>query len=561
MPPATRVALLVVLLCAVGAHDARADKKTVCTITVNSPDEKERFRRSLPEDGYQFVELVERGRPDWLASACHKGVRCDVLLISGHFDDGTEFYSDRLGARESLPTDELERASCSNSCPGLFSQLKEVYLFGCNTLEAQPLTIPSGEIGRSLVRAGYSRVDAERRAHELRELTGDSNRDRMRHIFRDVPIIYGFSSKAPLGPVAASLLSRYFQSGASTEIGGGRASPKLLSLFAPSSMTVATGLRDSDADAGFRKDICHFSDDRLSVAEKLAFVHALLGREMAEVRLLLDRIERHMASLSEADRQNPAVTQTLREIARDQDARARFLEFAGDADQPAIRARMIELAASLGWLSPAEKRAQLVRMIGDQLGRNAVGPAEVDLVCRLNKNHELDQGLQRLPLPPAHANSVAQAAILACLGSAQAHAQVLGALASPSDEEVELAQVYLQHRPIADSTELRRVATSIVGMGGSAAQVRALDTLASYQLSDRETLGALAQLFSLAKSLNVQRAIAGVLIRSDYPTIAGPELVRVLREHRLRSPDGGDLIDVLIRRVEASYQTRSKPSS
>ena len=560
MPALTRVALLVVLLFAVATPAARADKKTVCTITVNSPDEKERFRRSLPEDGFQFVELVERGRPDWLASACHKGVRCDVLLISGHFDDGTEFYSDRVGARESLPTDELERASCSNSCPGLFSQLKEVYLFGCNTLEAQPLTIPSGEIGRSLVRAGYSPVDAERRARALSELYGDSNRDRMRHIFRDVPVIYGFSSKAPLGPAAASLLNRYFQSGASTDIGGGRASPKLLSLFAPSSMTVATGLRDSDADAGFRKDICHFSDDRLSAAEKLAFVHALLGREMVEVRLLLDRIERHMASLSEADRQNPAVAQTLREIARDQDARARFLEFTGDADQPAIRARMIELAAGLGWLSPSEKRAQLVRMIGDQLGRNAVGPAEVDLVCRLNKNHELDLGLQRLP-PPAHANSVAQAAILACLGSAQAHAQVLGALASPSDEEVELAQVYLQHHPIADSTELRRVATSIVGMGGSAAQVRALDTLASYQLSDRETLGALSQLFSLAKSLNVQRAIAGVLIRSDYPTIAGPELLRVLREHRLRSPDGGDLIDVLIRRIEAAYQTRSKPSS
>jgi hypothetical protein len=382
----------------------------------------------------------------------------------------------------------------------------------------------------------------------------------MRHIFKEVPVIYGFSSKAPLGPTAASLLNRYFQSGAGTEIGGGRASPKLLSLFAPSSMTVAAGLRDSDADAGFRKDTCHFSDDRLSAAEKLAFVHALLGREMAEVRLLLDRIDRYIASLSEADRRNPAVAQILREITRDQDARARFLEFAGDADQPAVRARMIELAASLGWLSPAEKRAQLVRMISDQLGRNAVGPAEVDLVCRLNNEHELDQELQRLPLPSTNANSVARAAILACLGSAQAHAQVLRALASPNDEEVELAQVYLHHRPIADSTELRGVASSIVSMGGSAAQVRALDTLASYQLSDRETLEALAQLFSLTKSVSVQRAIAGVLIRSDYGTIAGPELVRVLREHRLKSPDGADLIDVLIRRMEASYLARSEAS-
>jgi hypothetical protein len=438
--------------------------------------------------------------------------------------------------------------------------LKEVYLFGCNTLEAQPLTVASGEIGRSLVRSGYSPVDAERRAGELRALYGDSNRDRMRHIFRDVPVIYGFSSKAPLGPAAASLLNRYFQSGASNEIGGGRASPKLLSLFAPSSMTVARGLRDSDSDAGSRRDTCRFSDDRLSAAEKLAFVHALLGRQMAEVRLILDRIERYITSLSDADRRDPAVAQILGEITRDQVARDRFLEFAGDADEPAVRARMIELAASLGWLSPSEKQAQLGRMISDQLGRNAVGPAEVDLVCRLYNDHELDQGLWHLPPPPANVNSVAQAAILACLGSAQAHAQVLRALASPNDEEVELAQVYLHHHPIADSTELRGVATSIVGMGGSAAQVRALDTLASYQLSDRETLGALAQLFSLTKFVSVQRAIAGVLIRSDYGTIAGPELVRLLREHRLKSPDGTDLIDVLIRRIEASYLARSKAS-
>jgi hypothetical protein len=34
--------------------------------------------------------------------------------------------------------------------------------------------------------------------------------------------------------------------------------------------------------------------------------------------------------------------------------------------------------------------------------------------------------------------------------------------------------------------------------------------------------------------------------------MAGPELVRVLREHRLKSIDGKDLIDVLIRRLEMS---------
>ena len=89
------------------------------------------------------------------------------------------------------------------------------------------------------------------------------------------------------------------------------------------------------------------------------------------------------------------------------------------------------------------------------------------------------------------------------MGSDQAHARILHALANASDEEAEIAQIYLRHHPIADATELRSVATAIVSMSSSAAQVRALDTLARYQLSDREILAALAHLFSLAKTVNV----------------------------------------------------------
>src|SRR5438552_15464399 len=120
-----RLLWMVSLLVVVGVHDARAEKKTVCSITVNSSDEKEAFRRSLPPDKYQFVELVERGRPDWLASACQQGTRCDVLVISGHYDGGSEFFSDRPELDEFLPVDEMERASCSDSCSALFARLKE----------------------------------------------------------------------------------------------------------------------------------------------------------------------------------------------------------------------------------------------------------------------------------------------------------------------------------------------------------------------------------------------------------------------------------------------------
>ena len=101
MSSPAKVVLLIALLALGLCADAQAAKRTVCTITVNSSDEKEMFRQRLPADQYEFVELVERGRPDWLASACRQGVRCDLLVISGHFDGSTEFYSDQVAAASS----------------------------------------------------------------------------------------------------------------------------------------------------------------------------------------------------------------------------------------------------------------------------------------------------------------------------------------------------------------------------------------------------------------------------------------------------------------------------
>jgi hypothetical protein len=120
---------------------------------------------------------------------------------------------------------------------------------------------------------------------------------------------------------------------------------------------------------------------------------------------------------------------------------------------------------------------------------------------------------------------------------------------SQDDAEVQVAQVYLRHRPITDVNELRVVASGITHMTGSGARVRALDTLARHRLSDRQSLDELARLFPVAGSVDVQRAIAAVFIRADYQAISKPEVARVLSQHRLKSPDGDDIIDILIRRL------------
>jgi hypothetical protein len=112
--------------------------------------------------------------------------------------------------------------------------------------------------------------------------------------------------------------------------------------------------------------------------------------------------------------------------------------------------------------------------------------------------------------------------------------------------------VYLRHHPIVDVDRLRGVALEIGQMTDAAAQARALDALAHQRLSDPATLEELARLFPVARSLGVQRAIAGVLLRADYAALDAPDLARTLREHRLKSPNGRDLIDVLITRLQAA---------
>ena len=531
---------------------AAAEMQTVCTITVNSPDEKEAFRRYLPAAKYEFVELVERNRPDWLASACRAGVSCDVLIISGHYDGGNEFFSDQLEVSEFLPVDELERVSCSDSCPGLFSRLKEVHLFGCNTLNPHPLSSASAEIVRSLVREGHSLKQAERQLQALNAGHGESSRDRMRQVFKDVPVIYGFSSTAPLGPIAASTLSGYFRAIGAREIGQGRPSGSLLGHFAPFAMTVTQGMTDQDPHAAVRRDVCQFADDRLPDAKKLDFVHQLLQRQTGEARIHLDRIHRYATALDDPARRTPEVVQALADIAGDASTRARFLEFARDADQPAVRVRMLKVAHELGWLSTDQQWDELALMLGELQARTTVGVTEVDLACTLNQEHDLDGAFNRRVAPGSPADDVPHAAVRACLGSAEGHARTLEGLVSQSEADVKIAQAYLRHRPLTDATELRRVADSIARMPASDAQVRALEALGRHYVSDREILDRLTRLYSETSSWSVQAAIAGILIRADLRSIASPQLVRTLQEDRRQSPPGDDMVDALIRRLQSS---------
>jgi hypothetical protein len=211
---------------------------------------------------------------------------------------------------------------------------------------------------------------------------------------------------------------------------------------------------------------------------------------------------------------------------------------------------MIEVAHTLGWLSTVERHAEIARMIADLLASERMSFGAVDLICAVNKTGEFDDEFDPSAYSVAQQATVKYAAAFACLGNAGSRARMLVALTSSREDDVQMAQVYLRHRPITDATEFRDVANGVAHMPRSGAQLRTLDTLARQNISDRASLDELARLFPAANTVDVQRAIAGVLIRANYADLDRAALVHTLKESRLKSPDGGDLIDALIRRLQ-----------
>jgi hypothetical protein len=512
------------LLALAAAAAPAAERQVVCTITVNSADEREAFRRFLPAGSFDFVELVEPGRPDWLASSCRRGVQCDVLLVSGHFA-GSEFYSSRPQARETLKVDEIERVQCSGSC-GVFARLKEVYLFGCDSLKAEPVRSAMPEIVRGLVKSGATVADAQSVARAWSEREAESSRARMQRLFPNVPVIYGFSSLAPYGRVAGPLLERFFNAGGARDIGTGVPSESLLKLFGPASMTLTRGAAEDPS--------CRFHDDRVSAARKLDWLAAELAGEMPAARMAFERLEKFLAALTRGERDSPDFVAVRASLAADARSRDGYLALLRATSDPALRVRMAAVANDIGWLDVGAHRAELARTIRDVVASDAVDFGEVDLICALNKDDALANELRLFNVAtilPAHS---AGAAAGACTGDPRSRESTLRALSSGDERDVRMAQAFLRHRPITDADELRRVAAGISSMKASAAQVRALETLARQHVADPQVLERLAALYSRARTPAVQRAVAEVFLRSDLAAIDAPALAARLLRDRLR---------------------------
>ncbi len=267
------------------------------------PTRGKSFAQRLPEGEYEFVELVERGRPDWLASACRQGVRCDLLVISGHFDSMTEFYSDRLAMRESL----AGRRDGARVVQRVLSR-RVLAIEGGLSLRLQHDERGADRRARppkpsaASIRSGYSpRRCAAAGARPRPAPRREQPRPHAPHFHERARRSTASPQLAPLGPTAATLLNRYFDQASRARR---RQRPPESEASRPIRREHDGGGRRHDGGGSRRASSGGRPASSSTIAcrrrRKLAFIHGLLRRDMAEVRMFLDRIEGLFASLSDS---------------------------------------------------------------------------------------------------------------------------------------------------------------------------------------------------------------------------------------------------------------------
>jgi hypothetical protein len=302
--------------------------------------------------------------------------------------------------------------------------------------------------------------------------------------------------------------------------------------------------------AAYRRQVCQFFDERLTPAQKLEYVHALFG-EGANVSTFFERVEKLLATLTDEQKRSPDVARALAAISADQAARSRYLDVLRAADPPTRRSRMIALGTTLGWFTPQQERAEQVALVNDLLARRTMGFAEVDLVCSLNASHALDRERASIQATRAASGYLPHVATLACLGDDAARDRLLRSLASTNEGDAQVLQTYLRYHPVTEGGQLRAIAREIAQASGPA-QVRAIDAIARLNISDREVLRELSHTFAQSRSVEVQRALAELFIRSDPEALPRPDLLGIVREHRIKPRGGGhDLVDTLLERLQA----------
>jgi HEAT repeat protein len=361
-------------------------KLTVCTITINSDEEIDMFEKYLTKDKFNFVELTNKDDDDWFGTACKAGTKCDILIISGHF--AGSFFGDK---GFELSAKELEKHSCNNDCTGILDDPVEVFLFGCNTLATKEKDSRTPqEYMNVLIADGRQRGEAELVVAARYNEFERTFKNQAMLSFAEVPHIYGFYSKAPLGKHIQGPLEGYLKNKVdySKWIKQEQIKRKEVvkrnkeftcinkNLTECSGMSCNVGVCDETTDyKTLKEQICLFYNDKVTTLQRLTFVRDVFDKGKDYYKNLFSTIVDYFYSidfLSDTKKYSEAERQEFAKIQAGQTARNELKIF-GDGStldlMPIFTVRTVYFMNKLNWVSDSDAKALYIKFVSNSFNK------------------------------------------------------------------------------------------------------------------------------------------------------------------------------------------------
>lgn len=377
-----KTCLLLILGSLLFSVGATAAPKRICTMTLNSENEREVLRSLYAGSDVEVTELVPANKdPQWLQKACQSGIECDVLLVSGHF--GGVFFGE--GVSTTLDLKEIEKLSCENACPGILNKPKDVFLMGCNTLATKvPDKRSIEEYVEVLIKNGFPRDLAERVAFSRYSDYGMSISQIFSSAFPQAERLHGFSSTGPMGRVAGPMMRRALKDiSKETFFTKGPNIQKFKDVFAGTSYRIVEPKKEMDPN--YRHLACKtYSKDTTHNKEAIEFISQKTNlKKYYEPLLEASENPSFLAQLQNTVLPSPEITRNFENF---------FAQISSAKSLPMkMQFQFLELQAKLGLMPEMVKREQQEKLIRQRLA-NGLNFIITDQLCTMKdhlKNIEL----------------------------------------------------------------------------------------------------------------------------------------------------------------------------
>ncbi len=386
--------LFAAMLFASSENSFASAKKNLCSITINSSDEAQLFKSQLSPKQWNFIEIAptdaSSGSKNWFSEACQQNIRCDVLIISGHFG-GFFFGSSKLN----LTMDELEKNSCDQKCDGILKQPREVFLFGCNTLASKDQDERTPEQYMQVLLAdGFSMEQASQIVSFRYSGYGDSFKQRMTGVFATTPRIYGYSSAGPKGVHVSPFLKKYLQSRAADYANfdaydkklGTKKNEKLLTALSKFGITQAQGSIPNLQNVE-EKPYCYIRSEKVTSVQKLTYIQGLFKtnsaiKMLSHIEEFLYRIKNNPGGLTVDEKK------IFDQLSTDEHLRTdlmSLLQLKGDIYLP-LKINILKTLEDLGLISAAYYKEAFRQLIDFQTPFTIF---KMNMMCSLDKSSDI----------------------------------------------------------------------------------------------------------------------------------------------------------------------------